>query len=55
MEAGHVPGPGERFTLRGWAFTVLEADRKLIIRLRMEPADHAAPAPVTEEEEAAKA
>ena len=53
MEAGHVPGPGERFTLRGWAFTVLEADRKLIIRLRMEPADHAAPATV--EEEAAKA
>ena len=53
MEAGHVPGPGERFTLRGWTFTVLEADRKLIIRLRMEPADHAAPA--TEEEEAAKA
>jgi len=53
MEAGHVPGPGERFTLRGWVFTVLEADRKLIIRLRMEPADHAAPEP--EEEEAAKA
>ena len=53
MEAGHVPGPGERFTLRGWTFTVLEADRKLIIRLRMEPADHAAPATV--EEEAAKA
>ena len=53
MEAGHVPGPGERFTLRGWTFTVLEADRKLIIRLRMEPADHATPA--TQEEEAAKA
>ena len=53
MEAGHVPGPGERFTLRGWTFTLLEADRKLIIRLRMEPADHAAPA--NEEEEAAKA
>ena len=53
MEAGHVPGPGERFTLRGWTFTVLEADRKLIIRLRMEPADHAAPA--NEEIEAAKA
>ena len=53
MEAGHVPGPGERFTLRGWTFTVLEADRKLIIRLRMEPADHAAP--VNDEEEAAKA
>ena len=53
MEAGHVPGPGERFTLRGWTFTVLEADRKLIIRLRMEPADHAAPA--NEEEEAAQA
>ena len=53
MEAGHVPGPNERFTLRGWTFTVLEADRKLIIRLRMEPADHAAP--VNDEEEAAKA
>ena len=53
MEAGHVPGPNERFTLRGWTFTVLEADRKLIIRLRMEPADHAAPA--NEEIEAAKA
>ena len=53
MEAGHVPGPGERFTLRGWTFTVLEADRKLIIRLRMEPADHATPG--TEEEEPAKA
>ncbi len=42
MEAGHVPGPGESFTLRGWTFTVLEADRKLILRLRMEPADSAA-------------
>ena len=42
MEAGHVPGPGESFTLRGWTFTVLEADRKLIVRLRMEPADSAA-------------
>ncbi|MFT4301746.1 MAG: hemolysin family protein, partial [Desulfovibrio sp.] len=42
MEAGHVPGPGESFTLRGWTFTVLEADRKLIVRLRMEPASNAA-------------
>lgn len=42
MEAGHVPAPGESFTLRGWTFTVLEADRKLILRLRMEPADSAA-------------
>ena len=42
MEAGHVPAPGESFTLRGWTFTVLEADRKLILRLRMEPASSAA-------------
>lgn len=42
MEAGHVPAPGESFTLRGWTFTVLEADRKLILRLRMEPANSAA-------------
>ena len=38
MEAGHVPAPGESFTLDGWTFTVLEADKKLILRLRMEPA-----------------
>ena len=37
MEAGHVPGPGECFSLNGWTFTVLEADRKLIQRLRREP------------------
>ena len=45
MEAGHVPAPGESFTLRGWTFTVLEADRKLILRLRMEPANSAASRP----------
>ena len=47
MEAGHVPAPGESFTLDGWTFTVLEADKKLILRLRMEPAskDEAAPPP----------
>ena len=47
MEAGHVPAPGESFTLDGWTFTVLEADKKLIRRLRMEPAskDEAAPPP----------
>lgn len=44
MEAGHVPGPGEVFTLHGWTFTVLDADKKLIRRLRMEPADRAAQA-----------
>ena len=44
MEAGHVPGPGEVFNLHGWAFTVLDADKKLIRRLRMEPADKAAQA-----------
>ena len=42
MEAGHVPGPGETFTLHGWTFTVLDADKKLIRLLRMEPADRAA-------------
>lgn len=41
MEAGHVPGPGESFTLGGWTFTVLDADKKLIRRLRMEPAGRA--------------
>ncbi len=47
MEAGHAPAPGESFTLDGWTFTVLEADKKLILRLRMEPAskDEAAPPP----------
>lgn len=37
MEAGCVPASGESFTLQGWAFTVLDADKKLIRRLRMEP------------------
>lgn len=44
MEAGHVPGPGERFALHGWLFTVQDADKKLIRRLRMEPDPEAAPA-----------
>ncbi len=43
MEAGHVPGPGERFALRGWLFSVQDADKKLIRRLRMEPDPDAAP------------
>ncbi|MDR2573342.1 MAG: hemolysin family protein [Desulfovibrio sp.] len=38
MEAGHVPAPGESFALNGWLFTVLEADKKLIHRLRAEQA-----------------
>ena len=44
MEAGHVPGPGERFALHGWLFSVQDADKKLIRRLRMEPDPDAAPA-----------
>jgi magnesium and cobalt transporter len=40
-EAGHVPASGEKFTLNGWTFTVLDADRKLIHRLRAEPAENA--------------
>lgn len=43
MEAGHVPGPGERFALRGWLFSVQDADKKLIRRLRMEPDPDAVP------------
>ena len=38
MEAGRVPLAGESFTLQGWRFTVLDADKKLIRKLRMEPA-----------------
>ncbi len=38
MEAGHVPAPGETFTVQGWVFTVLDADKKHVKRLRMKPA-----------------
>lgn len=41
MEAGHVPGNGESFTIGGWTFTVIDADMKLIRLLRMEPVDQA--------------
>lgn len=37
MEAGHVPDPGETFTIDDWSFKVLDADKKLIRLLRMEP------------------
>ncbi|WP_165064399.1 hemolysin family protein [Desulfovibrio sp. ZJ200] len=47
MEAGHVPAPDESFTLDGWTFTVLDADKKLIRRLRMEPAGRAGAAEQT--------
>ena len=50
MEAGHVPAPGEVFILRGWRFEVLDADKKLIRHLRMEPARENTPdAPATED------
>jgi magnesium and cobalt transporter len=39
-EAGHVPASGEIFILNGWSFTVLEADKKLIHRLRAESAQN---------------
>ena len=45
MEAGHVPGAGESFTLHGWTFTIIDADMKLIRLLRMEPAEDAAAIP----------
>lgn len=37
-EAGHVPSAGEVFTIQGWQFTILDADKKHIKRLRMKPA-----------------
>jgi magnesium and cobalt transporter len=36
MEAGHVPDIGEDFVVHGWRFTVLDADKKLIRRIRAE-------------------
>ncbi len=39
MEAGHVPAAGECFTHQGWIFTVLDADKKHITRLRMQRAE----------------
>lgn len=41
MEAGHVPGEGESYTIQGWTFTVVDADMKLIRILRAEPAKQA--------------
>ncbi len=36
MQAGHVPGGEESFTVHGWTFTVIDADMKLIrLLLRM--------------------
>lgn len=49
LEAGHVPGTGESYTINGWTFTVLDADMKLIHLLRMEPAKEE-DEPVTENE-----
>lgn len=48
MEAGHVPSAGEVFTLKGWIFTVLDADKKHIKRVRMKRAG--VEAPVAEEQ-----
>ncbi len=36
METGHVPCTGETFTEQGWVFTVLDADKKHIKRLRLQ-------------------
>ena len=38
MEAGRVPSNGETFALAGWLFTIIEADLKLIHRVKMERA-----------------
>ena len=37
MLAGHVPAAGETILLGGWRITILDADLKLIHRLRLEP------------------
>lgn len=39
MEFGHVPAVGETMTLDGWIFTVLDADKKHVKRLRMTRAE----------------
>lgn len=39
MEFGHVPSVGEAMTIEDWTFTVLDADKKHVKRLRMAPAD----------------
>ena len=39
MELGHVPAVGETMTLDGWIFTVLDADKKHVKRLRMTRAE----------------
>ncbi|MBO4369237.1 MAG: HlyC/CorC family transporter [Desulfovibrio sp.] len=36
MHAGHVPTKGEHFLLDGWRLTILDADQKLIHRIRLE-------------------
>ena len=41
MEAGHVPTAGETFTIEGWTFSILDADKKHIKRLRMTRAETA--------------
>lgn len=51
MEAGHVPAPGETFTIQDWTFTVVDADMKLIRRLRMEPANADQKTPMQKEDE----
>lgn len=43
MEAGHVPATGETFTIDGWTFSILDADKKHIKRLRMTRADAVTP------------
>ena len=35
MEAGHVPSVGETMTHEGWVFTILDADKKHVKKLRM--------------------
>lgn len=37
MQAGRVPASGEVFILKGWRISVLDADPKLIHKLKMEP------------------
>lgn len=41
MEAGHVPTVGETMSYEGWVFTILDADKKHVKKLRMAREDKA--------------
>ena len=42
-QLGAIPKGGESFTYEGWSFTVLEMDRRRIVRVRVEGAQRDVP------------